>query len=130
MNSIDNYGQANNYDGIVKNIRMIGCALSIGTSVIVQFLYWFFKDNHNFTMSKIATLSLANAMFSLSLILPYNSDINALCQIQSFLINTFQLTQYFASCVLCYCTFISIIKKNHLEKHKTIYSIYFILIEK
>ena len=126
MNSI---GKANNYDEIVTNIRIIGCALSIGTSVIVQFLYWFFKDNHNFTMSKIATLSLANAMFSLSLILPYNNQIDLICQIQSFLINTFQLTQYFASCVLCYCTFISIIKKNHLEKHKTFYRIFFFLIE-
>ena len=126
MNSI---GKANNYDEIVKKIRIIGCALSIGTSVIVQFLYWFFKDNHNFTMSKIATLSLANAMFSLSLILPYNNQIDLICQIQSFLINTFQLTQYFASCVLCYCTFISIIKKNHLEKHKTFYRIFFFLIE-
>ena len=103
---------------IPRMIRIVGSAISIGTCILALIIFWLFKDNHNFTMSKIPTLSISNAIFSLSLILPYNSNSNTMCQIQSFLINTFQLTQYFCSCVLCYCTFISVIKKNHLEKHK------------
>lgn len=114
---------------IPRMIRIVGSAISIGTCILALIIFWLFKDNHNFTMSKIPTLSISNAIFSLSLILPYNSNSNTMCQIQSFLINTFQLTQYFCSCVLCYCTFISVIKKNHLEKHKIFYRIFFSLIE-
>lgn len=114
---------------IPRMIRIVGSAISIGTCILSLIIFWLFKDNHNFTMSKIPTLSISNAIFSLSLILPYNSNSNTMCQIQSFLINTFQLTQYFCSCVLCYCTFISVIKKNHLEKHKIFYRIFFFLIE-
>lgn len=125
MNSL----YTNDYDKNLETIRTIGSAISIGTCLFALFIFWFFKDNHNFTISKIPTLSISNAIFSLSLILPYDQNGKTMCQIQSFLINTFQLTQYFCSCVLCYCSFVSIIKKNHLEKHKIFYRIFFCLIE-
>lgn len=110
----------------IITVKRVGAALCIFSALIEFFLFWLFKENRNFTISIIIIISFSNMIFSIASLLPSGSDFT--CQIQSFTLNTFQLIQYFFSCILCYKNLVSLIKKNHIEKHKYVYYTIFFLI--
>ena len=109
-------------------LSKIGCILSIITYFIDIFFYFQLKENRNFTFSTIIFLSTTNFIYSLAMLLPLTEKISPICLIQSFMIITFQTSQYLSSCLLCYNNFVNLIKKNHLDKYKFFYRIIFILL--
>ena len=94
-------------------LSKIGCILSIITYFIDIFFYFQLKENRNFTFSTIIFLSTTNFIYSLAMLLPLTEKISPICLIQSFMIITFQTSQYLSSCLLCYNNFVNLIKKNH-----------------
>jgi hypothetical protein len=62
------------------------------------------------------------------MLLPLTEKISPICSIQSFMIITFQTSQYLSSCLLCFNNFVNLIKKNHLDKYKLFYRIIFIIL--
>jgi len=108
-------------------------SLSIITSIINIFLYWFFPQNRNFSFSNIIILSIINLIYSISTLLPYDDAIkepvNSMkCGIQSFFVNLSHSAQYLQVSIMSYCIFIKIIKRNHLEKNYIIYRLLFFIL--
>lgn len=112
-------------------IKKIGSSFSIITNLFVLLVYWLVRENRVFTLlnTNIIILSITNSIFSLSMVLPLKSNNSLMCEIQAFSLNTFQQAQFICSCVLGYCCFITVIKKNHLEKHYLSYRILFYSLE-
>lgn len=109
-------------------LSKIGCIFSIITYFIDIFFYIQLKENRNFTFSTIIYLSTTNFIYSSAMLLPLTEKISPICLIQSFMIITFQTSQYLSSCLLCFNNFVNLIKKNHLDKHKLFYRIIFIIL--
>ena len=115
-------------------ILKVCTSLSIITSVIDIFLYWFFPQNRNFSFSNIIILAIINLIYSISTLLPFDEFIkepenSTMCEVQSFFINFSHSAQYLQVSIMSYCIFIKIIKKNHLEKYYKIYrSLFFVLL--
>ena len=114
-------------------IHKICTSLSIITSVIDIFLYWFFPQNRNFSFSNIIILAIINLIYSISTLLPFDELIkepenSKMCEVQSFLINLSHSAQYLQVSIMSYCIFIKIIKKNHLEKFYILYRILFFIL--
>lgn len=124
---MNEYIQTNTIN-IIKNI---GSSCSIITSGLVLFLYWIIRGSETFTHSNtnIIIFSITNCIFSVSMVLPLKPNNSLMCKIQAFSLNTFQQAQFICSCVLGYCCFITVINKNHLEKHYMIYNLLFLSLE-
>ena len=114
-------------------ILKILTSLSIITSILDIFLYWFFPQNRYFSFSNIIILAIINLLYSISTLLPFEGNLKELenstmCEIQSFLINLFHSAQYLQVTIMSYCIFIKIIKRNHLEKNYKIYRFLFFIL--
>ena len=114
-------------------ILKVCTSLSIITSVIDIFLYWFFPQNRNFSFSNIIILAIINLIYSISTLLPFDEFIkepenSTMCEVQSFFINFSHSAQYLQVSIMSYCIFIKIIKKNHLEKYYKIYRFLFFVL--
>ena len=114
-------------------ILKVCTSLSIITSVIDIFLYWFFPQNRNFSFSNIIILAIINLIYSISTLLPFDEFIkepenSTMCEVQSFFINFSHSAQYLQVSIMSYCIFIKIIKKNHLEKYYKIYRLLFFVL--
>ena len=114
-------------------ILKICTSLSIITSVVDIFLYWFFPQNRNFSFSNIIILAIINLIYSISTLLPFDEFIkepenSKMCGIQAFIINLSHSAQYLQVSIMSYCIFIKIIKRNHLEKFYIIYRILFFIL--
>ena len=122
-----------NYSKTHFLILKICTSLSIITSILDIFLYWFFPQNRNFSFSNIIILSLVNLIYSISTLLPFDSESKELenstiCEIQSFFVNLSHSAQYLQVSIMSYCIFIKIIKRNHLEKNYKLYRFFFFLL--
>ena len=114
-------------------ILKICTSLSIITSVVDIFFYWFFPQNRNFSFSNIIILAIINLIYSISTLLPFDKHLkepvnSKMCEVQSFLINFSHSAQYLQVSIMSYCIFIKIIKKNHLEKFYKIYRVLFFIL--
>ncbi len=114
-------------------IHKICTSLSIITSVIDIFLYWFFPQNRNFSFSNIIILAIINLIYSISTLLPFDELIkepenSKMCEVQSFLINLSHSAQYLQVSIISYCIFIKIIKRNFLDKNYKIYRLIFFIL--
>ena len=107
---------------ILSKILKIFTSLSIITSVLDIFFYWFFPQNRNFSFSNIIILAIINLIYSISTLLPMDENLkepenSIICEIQSFFINMSHIAQYLQVTILNYCIFIKIVKRSHLEKN-------------
>ena len=114
-------------------ILKIFTAISIITSVIDIFLYWFFPQNRSFSFSNIIILAIINLIYSISTLLPVDMTLKqpentTMCQIQSFAVNFSHCAQYVQVSIMSYCIFIKLIIRNHLEKNGKIYRLVFSLL--
>ena len=114
-------------------ILKICTSLSIITSLLDIFLYWFFPQNRNFSFSNIIILSIINLIYSISTLLPFDENMtqpenSTICAIQSFLVNLSHSGQYLQVSIMSYCIFIKIIKRNILEKNYIIYRLLFFIL--
>ena len=118
---------------ILSKILKIFTSLSIITSVLDIFFYWFFPQNRNFSFSNIIILAIINLIYSISTLLPMDENLkepenSIICEIQSFFINMSHIAQYLQVTILNYCIFIKIVKRNHLEKNYKLYRLLFFII--
>ena len=115
-------------------ILKIGTSLSIITSILDIFLYWFFPQNRNFSFSNIIILAVINLIYSISTtLIPFDNNMkepenSITCEAQSFLVNLSHSAQYLQVSIMSYCIFIKIIKRNHLEKNYKIYRLFFFIL--
>ena len=115
-------------DKIFTILSKMGCVISIITYFIDIFFYFYLKENWNFTFSTIIFLSTTNFIYSIAMLFPLKEKSSIRCAIQSFMIITFQTSQYLSSCLLCFNNFVNLIKRHHLDKHKLFYRIIFIIL--
>lgn len=115
-------------DKIFNILSKMGCVISIITYFIDIFFYFYLKENWNFTFSTIIFLSTTNFIYSIAMLFPLKEKSSIICAIQSFMIITFQTSQYLSSCLLCFNNFVNLIKRHHLDKHKLFYRIIFIIL--
>lgn len=104
-------------------------AISIASCGIILIIHWFFKEIRNFIFNIVMFLCISNILYCSTAYFPYSSDREenkAWCAIQAFMILTFQYLSWILSCVIGYSCFISVIKRDHLEKHKTVYMVSFL----
>lgn len=116
---------------VIIMINEIVSGISIFACVIVLIMYWFFKEARNFIIELSIWLCVANCLYNITAFFPYEnekSDNQVWCGIQSFMIVMFQNSCWIWSCIIGYCCFISVIRKNHIEKHKNTYRIFFVLL--
>lgn len=114
-------------ESIVQIITIIGSVFSISAAMFVIILFWFFKENRTFQLELVVWYSISNTLFSISALLPYKSDVEIWCPLQSFLMTTFLYSNMCWTCIIGYSCFMSVIKKNHIEHHKKMYRIGFVL---
>lgn len=101
-------------------------SLSISGSLFCIFIFWFFKGR-SFSSELVIWYSISNAINYMAYFFPYDSKKrDTWCALQSYITTTFENSSIIWTCIIGYCSFISVINKNHLEKHRTRYRILFI----
>jgi phosphoglycerol transferase MdoB-like AlkP superfamily enzyme len=111
--------------------NQIVSAFSILSCVIVMTIYWYFKEIRSFILELIIWLCISEVFYNLTAYFEYSNireEKPNWCALQAFMIVTFQNTTWIWSCVIGYCAFISVIKRQHLEKHKRAYRRAFVVV--
>jgi hypothetical protein len=114
---------------IIILLNQIISGISIFSCILVMIIFWFFKEIRNFIVELAIWLCFAEVLYNVTAFFPYDNEKSKneiWCGIQSFMIIMFQNSCWIFSCVIGYSCFISVIKKNHIEKNKTIYRIFFL----
>ena len=103
-------------------------SISVSGSLFCIFLFWFFKDR-SFNTELVIWYSLSNLLNCIAYFFPYDPILlPEWCAWQSYLTTTFDISSMIWTCIIGYCSFISVIRKMHLEKHKIRYRILFLLL--
>src|SRR5690242_18731235 len=92
--------------------------ISIAASLIVIIIFWFFKEIRNFKMEMVIWLCISNIFYNATAYFPYSDTVTEnkfWCGTQAYMIIMFQNSSWILSCVLGYCAFISVIRKDHIE---------------
>jgi len=114
---------------IIGIVSKVCSSLSIFGSFTILILFWFFKENRSIDLELIVWYGISNSLYLITVFFPFNPlEKDYWCAIQSFTMTCFQIGSRFWSCIIGYVAFISVIRKNHLEKHKTRYRILFLFI--
>ncbi len=111
--------------------NQIVSGISISSSLIIICIYWFFKEIRNFLLGIVVWLCISNILYCSTAFFPYDNnrlDNRTWCAIQAFMIITFQYASFIISCMIGYSSFISVIKQDYFERHKTVHTIVFLLL--
>jgi predicted membrane protein len=113
----------------LRIISQVISSFSIAGDLFIILTYWFFKENRSFLLELVLHYSIMNIFYSVTSYFPYVADKEDIwCALQSFMMSTFQDSLYITSAVIGYTAFISVIKKDHIEKYQTYYRILFIFL--
>jgi hypothetical protein len=114
--------------GTINIVSQILYSVSISGSLFCIFIFWFFKGG-SFNTELVIWYSITNCINYIAYFLPYNpNEINNWCLVQSYITTTFENSSIIWTCIIGYCSFISVIRKTHLEKHKLRYRILFFIL--
>lgn len=105
--------------------------LSILSCLIVVSTYWYFKEIRNFIFNLVMWLCFCNILYCSTSYFPYDNireNNKTWCGTQAFMILTFQYASWVLSSLIGYSSFISVIKKDHLERNKCYYGIIFVFV--
>jgi hypothetical protein len=108
--------------------NQIVSTFSLVASLLVIIIYWFFKEIRKFIYELAVWLCVSNVFYVITAYFPYNNNKEEnvfWCGIQAFMIILFQTAGWIWACIIGYCSFIGVIKKDHLEKHQNKYRILF-----
>jgi hypothetical protein len=109
----------------INLISKILDSFSISGSIFCIFIFWFFKAR-SFNSELVIWYSISSGINYIAYFFPYDpKKRDTWCALQSYFTTTFENSSIIWTCIIGYCSFISVIKKNHLEKHKTRYRILF-----
>ncbi len=106
-------------------------SLSLVGSILVILMFWFFKESRNINLEIVFWLCISNVFYFITAFFPYNpnkEENDTWCKIQAFMIIMFQNSSYIWSALIGYCSFITVIKKEHLERNSNKYRVAFLLI--
>ncbi len=114
---------------IIRIVNRVCSVFSMTGSFVIFGVFWFFKENRSFNLELVLWYSLSNFIYMTSSFFPFNPKENDIwCGIQSFTITCFQTSCMLWTCLIGYCAFISVIKKNHLENNKIRYRVGFLFL--
>jgi hypothetical protein len=114
---------------VVLILVKVFSAISLLASMLVIWIYCYFKEQRIFYHEVILWFSITNALYSITSFLPYSAnEIGPWCGLQSFTLNWFQDAGYMWSAIVGYTGFISVIKRDHLEKNRFKYRMIFLFI--
>jgi hypothetical protein len=127
INVISSYTQ----EGVnwILLINRIVSGFSLLGSILCVLIFWFFKEIRNFILELTVWLCISNCLYNITAYFPYDEskDKNKTwCALQAFMIITFQNSCWIWSCIIGYSSFISVIRKNHIEKNRKNYRILFV----
>ena len=112
----------------INMVSKILVSISVSGSLFCIFLFWFFKDR-SFNTELVIWYCISNVLNCIAYFFPYDpTTLTTWCAFQSYLSTTFQNSSMIWTCIIGYCSFISVIKKNHLEKHKMRYRLLFLFL--
>lgn len=112
---------------IIKIISTLCSILSIASSLFIFSLFWFFKEIRNFNLELVIWYSISSTLYLITPFFPFNpNEKPTWCAIQAFTLTWFQIACHMWTCIIGYTAFISVIKKEHIEKHKCKYRILFL----
>jgi hypothetical protein len=114
---------------IISVIIKIFSVMSIVSTLVIIFIYCYFKSQRTFYHELILWFSITNGLYSATSFIPFDGEkIDAWCGLQAFSINMFQSAGYIWSALIGYTGFITVIKRDHFEKNRFLYRIIFLLI--
>jgi hypothetical protein len=115
--------------GLIHLVSKICSGFSFAGSLVICLLFWFFKETRSFNLELVVWYCLTNSMYLLSFFFPFD-PVNEItwCAIQSFTMTCFQIASMLWSCIIGYTAFISVIKKDHVEKNRGMYRIAYLLL--
>jgi hypothetical protein len=103
--------------------------LSLLSSILVIFIYCYFKEQRTFYHELILWFSITNALYNLTAFLPYNGEIiDFWCGLQSYTITWFQDAGYTWSALIGYTGFINVIRRDYFETKRGKFRVIFLLI--
>jgi hypothetical protein len=105
--------------------------ISIFSCLMVIILHWYFKEIRKFILNLVIWLCISNIFYCSTAYFPYDNNLDSnvtWCQTQAFMILFFQYSSWIISCVIGYSCFISVIKRDHLDKNKRIYKAMFFIL--
>lgn len=114
---------------IIHVVSKICSGLSFAGSLVICLLFWFFKQTRSFKSELVVWYCLFNSMYLLSFFFPYD-PVNEMtwCAIQSFTMTCFEIASMLWSSIIGYTAFISVIRKDHIEKNHGMYRISYLLL--
>jgi hypothetical protein len=115
----------------IRIINIVVSSLSLTSSLLIIFLFWFFKEIRNLLLELIVCLCVTNIIYDITAYFPYDMEreLNKFwCGFQSFLILATQNSSNLWTCIIGYCAFITIFRKDHLNRHRARYRTLFISI--
>jgi hypothetical protein len=114
---------------ILTLLNIIISSFSIFFSCLIILIYWYFKELRNFNFELVVWLSISTILYNVTAYIPYEPEKrNVSCAIQACMIILFQSACWIWSCVIGYSTFISVIKKDHMERLRKKYRIFFVIL--
>jgi len=112
----------------INMVSRILYSVSMSGSLFCIFIFWFFKGG-SFSTELVIWYSLSNFIDYIAYFFPYDPEKkNIWCAAQSYITTTFENSSIIWTCIIGYCSFISIIRKSHLEKHKLRYRVFFLVL--
>jgi hypothetical protein len=112
----------------IQIIVKVFSSISLLANIVVFIIFGYFKEIRTFYHEVICWFSLSSAIYSITSFLPFDcEDTGFWCAVQSITLTWFQHSGYVWSAIIGYTGFISVIKRDHLEKHRVRYRVIFLI---
>lgn len=112
-------------------LNQVCSGISLFCCSIIVLLFWFFKETRSFILGITLWLCFSEMLYFITAFFPYTKhrgDNPFWCSAQAFMIIMFQTSKLIWGCILGYSSFITAIRKDHLQRHKKHYLIIFLLL--
>lgn len=129
--SYDNNQLPENKVDEIITVNEICSGFSITASISVIIIFWYFKEIRKFIYELAVWLCVSNIFYEATAYFPYSpnkQDNYFWCGLQAFMILFFQTSSWIIGCIIGYSSFISVIKREHLDKYENAYRIMFIFL--